>query len=202
MGSMERCWREAFARTKRCKWQPAAVRLLPLYLSSLEWTMRLRFPHLPALPSLRSIRLKALSEHSNIPILAQEIVDRCDLINESHLSQVIDLLYELQERDSSRKTKVDTMTQIVRVVCVTGRYFYHTGIPLCMALPLADAWWNVVYRPKTPGAKPVRKPHVKSRKPNSLKKPDWPPGLAWTTSTTTSKSCTMKPWTTSCREPK
>ena len=42
------------------------------------------------------IRLRDLNEHSNIPLLAQEIVERCDFIHDSKIPHVIELLFSLQ----------------------------------------------------------------------------------------------------------
>ena len=44
----------------------------------------------------KRIKLKTLSENSNIPRLAEEILDKCKLIHASKLHQVEDLLRQLQ----------------------------------------------------------------------------------------------------------
>lgn len=51
-------------------------------------------------PSSKKISVKTLSDKSNIPLLASEIIDKCKLIHASKLPQVQALLQELLERST------------------------------------------------------------------------------------------------------
>ena len=50
-------------------------------------------------PNMKRIRVKSLSERSNIESLAREVVDKCRLISESRLPLVERLLHQLRQRD-------------------------------------------------------------------------------------------------------
>ena len=48
----------------------------------------------------KKIKVKAINEHTNVPSLAGEIVTKCKLIHHSKTTQVEDLLYQLQQRET------------------------------------------------------------------------------------------------------
>uniref|UniRef100_A0A7S1C9Z9 Calcineurin-like phosphoesterase domain-containing protein n=1 Tax=Bicosoecida sp. CB-2014 TaxID=1486930 RepID=A0A7S1C9Z9_9STRA len=58
------------------------------------------------------IKLKQLNEHSNIPLLAEDVVDKCDLIHEDSLPLVERLLYELQRYQVDEGSRADSQRRI------------------------------------------------------------------------------------------
>jgi len=65
------------------------------------------------------IRLKDLNENSNIPLYAQNIVDRCEFIHDSQLPQVTDRLYAIQAYMIEHGRRADSAKALVSVACRT-----------------------------------------------------------------------------------
>ena len=62
----------------------------------------------------KRIRLKKLDENTNVPALAQEIVEKCKLIHPSKLPTVENLLFALQQREVARSRRSDSSRDMAR----------------------------------------------------------------------------------------
>ena len=60
----------------------------------------------PAVSPPRSINLKKLDGNSNVEVLAQNIIDKCELIHASRLPRLIELLSDMQMHVVEEERKV------------------------------------------------------------------------------------------------
>lgn len=61
-----------------------------------------------------SIRIKPLTEHSNLILLAQEVAGKQRLVRDSDIPRVVELLRQLQELDIADRYRGDSQAELVR----------------------------------------------------------------------------------------
>lgn len=75
----------------------------------------------------RSIHLKKLDGNTNVDVLAQGIIDRCEIIHPSRLPKLIELLSDMQVRIVEEEKKMESAAESVCLIA------WGCGFPQLMA---------------------------------------------------------------------